>query len=142
MGSAPGEANDFAICCRIVPSFFVPIITTPPTGLLKLAVCGLGSLAAVEQLGSSLGEQRDAVGVSVTDHRAKKRRQNLLTRLRYTCNSHRYPRVACQDLMAALVGDHRFEGKILRVGIPLERFGIDGEQIVFGRVAPAVLRAA
>ena len=110
--------------------------------MLKLAVCRLRTLAAVEQFGGGLGEQREALVFRVTNHRAKKRRQNLLTRLRYTCNSRRYPRVACQDLMAAFVGDHHFEGKILRVGIPLERFGIDGEQIIFGRVAPAALRAA
>jgi hypothetical protein len=41
--------------------------------------------------------------------------------------------------MAAFVGDHRFKGKILRIGIALERLGIDGEQIFFGCVAPAVL---
>jgi hypothetical protein len=44
--------------------------------------------------------------------------------------------------MAAFVSDDRFEGKFLRVRVALERFGADGEQIIFGRVAPAVLRAA
>jgi hypothetical protein len=43
--------------------------------------------------------------------------------------------------MAAFVGDHRFEGKILRVCIALECFGIDGEQILFSMIASAILRA-
>jgi hypothetical protein len=44
--------------------------------------------------------------------------------------------------MAALVGDHRFKGKILRIGVALERLGIEGQQILFGCGAPAILRAA
>ena len=44
--------------------------------------------------------------------------------------------------MSPLVRDHRFERKVVRVVIALERLGIDGEQVFSRRVAPAVLRAA
>jgi hypothetical protein len=44
--------------------------------------------------------------------------------------------------MAAFMSDHRFQGKILRVGVALERLGIDRQQILVGGVAPAVLRPA
>jgi hypothetical protein len=44
--------------------------------------------------------------------------------------------------MATFVGDHRFEAKILRIGIALERFGIDGKQVLFGSIPPTVLGAA
>jgi len=44
--------------------------------------------------------------------------------------------------MAALMGNHRFEGKIFRIGIALECLCIDGEQITFRRVAPPVLCAS
>jgi hypothetical protein len=50
--------------------------------------------------------------------------------------------VASQDLMAAFVGNHRCQGKILRVGVALERFGIDGQQVLVGAAAAPVLRAA
>jgi hypothetical protein len=32
-----------------------------------------------------------------------------------------------QELMAALVSQNRFEGKVLRVGVALERLGIHGQ---------------
>lgn len=44
--------------------------------------------------------------------------------------------------MPAFVGDHRFERKIIRIGIALERLCINGEQIVFSGVAATVLRAS
>jgi hypothetical protein len=47
-----------------------------------------------------------------------------------------------QDLMAAFVGNHRWEGEILRVGVALKGFGIDCKQILIRRPSPAVLRAA
>ena len=108
--------------------------------MLKLTVCCLDTLAAVEQFGSGFGEQRNAVGVRVTNHRAEKRCQNLFTRLRYACNALCDPRVPGQELMAAFVGDHRSERKILGVGVALERFSVDVEQVLFGGVATAVLR--
>jgi hypothetical protein len=43
--------------------------------------------------------------------------------------------------MAAFMSDHGFKRKILRIGIPLESLRINGEQIYFGRNAPAVLSA-
>jgi hypothetical protein len=73
---------------------------------LQLPICRPGTLAAVEQFGSGLGEQRDTVGLSVANHRAKKRRQNLFTRFRNACNSLRYPWVPGKHLMATFVGDH------------------------------------
>jgi hypothetical protein len=47
-----------------------------------------------------------------------------------------------EKLMAAFVGDDGFKGKIFRVGVALERFCVDREQIIFGRNALAVLCAS
>jgi hypothetical protein len=44
-----------------------------------------------------------------------------------------------QDLVATFVGDHRFEGEILRIGISLKCFRIDREQISLWRTASAIL---
>ena len=51
-------------------------------------------------------------------------------------------RMARQQLMTTLVGQNRFEGEILRIGVAIKRFGINGQQALFRRTASAVLRAA
>ena len=47
-----------------------------------------------------------------------------------------------QDLVAAFVGDHRFEREIFRVGIPLKRLRINGQQVRSWRAATTILGAA
>ena len=50
--------------------------------------------------------------------------------------------MAGQDLVPAFVGDHRFEREIVRVGVPLKRLCINGQQIRLCRTAATVLGAA
>ncbi len=47
-----------------------------------------------------------------------------------------------QDLVAAFVGDHRFEREIFRVGIALKRLRINGQQIRLWRAAATLMGAA
>jgi hypothetical protein len=47
-----------------------------------------------------------------------------------------------QDLVAAFMGDHRYEGEILWVGIALKSLRIDAQEITFRRATAAVLGAA
>lgn len=51
-------------------------------------------------------------------------------------------RVPCQDLMAALVGDHRVEAEVLRVGVAFKGLGEDRQQILACRAASTVLGTA
>jgi 3-oxoacyl-ACP reductase-like protein len=98
-------------------------------------------LAALEQLGGGLGEQREAVAVIGTDHGAKQRRQDFFARRRHSCNAVRDARMPGQNLVAAFVDDHRFKRKIPRIGVALKRLGIDGmsqtthERPLAGKVA-------
>ncbi len=50
--------------------------------------------------------------------------------------------MAGQQLMPALVGQNRFEGKIFRGGIAFKRLGVNGQQVLFSRPASSVLSAA
>jgi len=50
--------------------------------------------------------------------------------------------MASEQLVTALVGQNPFEGEIFRVCVAFECFGIDRQQILCHRAAPAVLGAS
>jgi hypothetical protein len=46
-----------------------------------------------------------------------------------------------QELVSALVSQDCCEGEVLRIGIPLERLGIDGQQVFFHLASSTILCA-
>jgi hypothetical protein len=99
-------------------------------------------LATLEQLSGGFGDERNKVNVCVANHRAKKRRQNLFTRLRYARNTLRDARMPGQNLMAAFVSDHRFEREIFRVRIALKCLCVNSQEIGALGASSTVLGAA
>src|SRR5437870_2224849 len=97
----------------------------------------------VDQFYGRLGHQDSAIRLGGTEHGPQERCEDLFAPSGDApCDSLGDSRMPSQKLMSALVSQDCCEGEILRVGIALERLGMDGQQVLFRRAAPAVLRAA
>ena len=83
----------------------------------------------VEQFHGGLGRQGIAIRLSSTMHGPQERCEDFFApggdaRRRDSLGD---SRMSSLELMAALVSQNRFEGKVLRVGVALKRLGIHGQ---------------